>query len=95
MKAQHRDDDMHVQAISNPELAAQIAAHKLVMNTNLQQKLQLLNTEEKNGAEYLKTIINQKNLQNQLEKIISSHQPLGPHMQALILQSACLARSRD
>lgn len=57
LNAQHRDDDLHVQALSNPELAAQIAALKLVMNSNLQEKLQLLDSENKEKAEYLKTIM--------------------------------------
>ena len=86
---------MHVQAISNPENSAQIAALKLVMNTHLREKLQLLDSEGKNQAEYLKTIVNQKNMQEQYEKIIAASQPLGVHVLALISQSARLGRYKD
>ena len=69
----HKDDDLHVQAISNPEEAAHIAALKLVMNTHLAEKLHLLDTEKKADREYLKTIINQKNNQRLLDDIIQKH----------------------
>ena len=94
LKAQHGDDDLHVHAISNPEEAAQIAALKLVMNTHLQEKLHLLDTEHKYQAEYLKTIINQKNQQNYLEKIVACQPLLGSHVLALSLQNSSLGRCK-
>ena len=69
----HKDDDMHVQAISNPEEAAHIAALKLVMNTHLAEKLKLLDSEKKADREYVKTIINQKNIQHIIDDIIHKH----------------------
>jgi hypothetical protein len=69
----HADDDLHVHAISSPEDAAHLAALKLVMNTHLYEKLHLLDTEEKAKKEYIKTIINHKNLQHLLDDIIKKH----------------------
>lgn len=80
---QHRkDDDLHVEAISNPEEAAHLAALKLVMNTHLAEKLHLLDTEKQKDREYLKTIINQKNFQR-LEDIIHHHAEM-KHAQACV-----------
>ena len=73
-KQHHKDDDLHVEAISNPEEAAHIAALKLVMNTNLREKLELLDSETKNRREYIKTIIAQKNMEHILHDIINAHQ---------------------
>ena len=84
LKAHHGDDDLHVQAISNPEAAAQTAALKLVMNTHLREKLRLLDSEGKYQAEYLKTILNQKNMHEQFEKIIAARPSLGAHVRSLI-----------
>ena len=72
VEGKHHDDDLHVHAISNPEEAAHIAALKLVMNTHLREKLELLDTEKKQRSEYLKTIINQKN-QSLVHDIIKTH----------------------
>lgn len=69
----HFVDDLHVRAISNPEEAAHIAALKLVMNTNLREKLSLLDTEKKNEEEYIKSIINQHGMQHLLDDIIRKH----------------------
>jgi hypothetical protein len=96
LNAQHKEDDLHVQALSNPELAAQIAALKLVMNTNLRDKLQLLDNENKGKVEYLKTIINQKNIQMQLKKVLSDLQlPLGPHILGLMAQPGLKGRYKS
>lgn len=95
LNAHKRDDDLHVQALSNPELAAQIAALKLVMNTNLREKLKLLDTEGKNRAEYLESIINQKNMQELLKQVVAAKNlSVGPHILALILQPLLRARYR-
>lgn len=94
LKAQHGDDNLHVHAISNPEEAAQIAALKLVMNTNLRERLQLLDTERQNQAEYMKTIINQKNMQMQHEKMASILNVQGPHVLALLLHDIYHGRYR-
>ena len=56
-KLHRKNDDLHVEAISNPEEAAHIAALKLVMNTHLREKIELLDSETKNRSEYIKTII--------------------------------------
>lgn len=71
-KLHRHDDNLHVQAISNPEEAAHIAALKLVMNTHLKSKLALLDTEHHIEREYLKTILNQKNAEL-VQQIIADH----------------------
>lgn len=63
------DDDLHVEAISNPEIAAHLAALKYVKNSHLDEKLMLLDTEKEKDKEYLKTIINQKNK----NRLLASH----------------------
>jgi hypothetical protein len=75
LETPHGDDNMHVEAISNPEDAAHIAALKLVLNTHLREKLELLDTEDKNRKEFVKNIINQKNKQHLdvIHDIINSH----------------------
>ena len=74
LAATRGDDNLHVEAISNPEVAAHIAALKLVMNTHLREKLNLLETEKKNEKEYIQTIINQHNMQHLLHDAINRHQ---------------------
>jgi len=79
------DDNLHVEAISNPENAAHLAALKLVMNTHLREKLELIDSEKQTKNEYIKTIINQKNMQHlwhdaiirQQGKIVSHHETIG------------------
>ena len=84
----HLDDNLHVQAISNPEEAAHIAALKLVMNTHLAEKVHLLDSEDKAKKEYIKTIINNKNMQHIIDDIIRNHANIihaqaGTHRQTL------------
>jgi hypothetical protein len=74
VKQQIGDDNLHVQAISNPEVAAQVAALKLVMNTHLRDKLQLIETEKKNSKEYIQTIINQRHMHDLLHDALHRHQ---------------------
>ena len=82
IKKHHKDDDLHVQAISNPEEAAHVAALKLVMNTHLREKLSLKNAETVNHNEYLKTIIDQKNI-SIAQKIIWEHYHSATHARFL------------
>ncbi len=86
----HRDDNLHVQAISNPEIAAHIAALKLVMNTHLREKLDLVNIEKDRKAEYLKTILDQLG-RDKLHEIIERHAEFS-HARAAV-HHAVLGRS--
>lgn len=73
VRQHHGDDNLHVEAISNPEEAAHIAALKLVLNTHLQEKMWLVDTQRKNKTEYIKNIINQKNMEHILHDAINRH----------------------
>jgi len=73
VRQHHGDDNLHVEAISNPEEAAHIAAVKLVLNTHLQEKMWLVDTQRKNRAEYIKNIINQKNIEHILHDAANHH----------------------
>ena len=67
------DDNLHVEAISNPEVAAHVAALKLVMNTHLHEKLQLIDSEKRGKEEYIKAIIAHKTMDHLLHDIINQH----------------------
>lgn len=54
------DDDLHVEAISNPELAARLAALKYVKNSNLDEHMAILDMEKDLEKQYLKTILASK-----------------------------------
>ena len=71
--ARHVNDDLHVRAISNPEEAAKIAALKLVMNTNLREKIHQIEVEHENRVEHWESIVHQKNIQRRVGKIINEH----------------------
>lgn len=66
------DDNLHVQAISNPVEAAQTAALKLVMNTHLREKLEMGKSAAVVHKSYLETILQQNNL-TMTKRIIQIH----------------------